>query len=185
MRCNGGKWKAGLRPAASRPAAGHRNIAGMTTKGVRMADGRAADGVADGQGGIPEGFLPRRAGGPFLDPIGPIYLRAGEGGSTFGIRLERRHCNNQSVAHGGMLATIADIVLGIGGTEQAGTPGHFITVSLVTDFLAPAPLGAWLECRPALLRRTARLMFVEGRFTADGTAVLRASGVFNLPRPKA
>ncbi|HWT11019.1 MAG TPA: PaaI family thioesterase [Roseomonas sp.] len=98
--------------------------------------------------------------------------------------MERRHCNNQSVAHGGMLATIADIVLGIGGTEQAGAPGHFITVSLVTDFLAPAPLGAWLECRPMLLRRTARLMFVEGRFMADGTAVLRASGVFNLPRPK-
>jgi acyl-coenzyme A thioesterase PaaI-like protein len=149
-----------------------------------MVDGRAADGVVEGVGGIPEGFLPRRAGGPFLEPIGPIYLCAGEGGSRFGIRLERRHCNNQSVAHGGMLATFADLVLGIGGTEQAGTPGHFITVSLVTDYLAPAPLGAWLECRPVLLRRTSRLMFVEGRFEADGVAVLRASGVFSLPRPR-
>lgn len=149
-----------------------------------MADGRAADGAAEDNGGIPEGFLPRRAGGPFLEPIGPIWLRAGEGGSSFGIRLERRHCNNQAVAHGGMLATFADLVLGIGGTEQAGAPGHFITVSLVTDYLAPAPLGAWLECRPALLRRTSRLMFVEGRFLADGVPVLRASGVFSLPRPK-
>ncbi len=149
-----------------------------------MVDGRAADGVVEGGGGIPEGFLPRRAGGPFLEPIGPIYLHPGEGGSRFGIRLERRHCNNQSVAHGGMLATFADLVLGIGGVEQAGTPGGFVTVSLVTDYLAGAPLGAWLECRPVLLRRTARLMFVEGRFEADGAAVLRASGVFSLPRPK-
>lgn len=152
-----------------------------------MVDGRAADGVVEEepQVGIPDGFLPRRAGGPFLEPIGPIYLRPGEGGSTFGIRLERRHCNNQSVAHGGMLATFADLVLGIGGTERASGSGHFVTVSLVTDYLAPAPLGGWLECRPVLLRRTARLMFVEGRFEAEGTPVLRASGVFSLPRPKA
>lgn len=148
-------------------------------------DGRMADGVVEGTPGIPEGFAPRRAGGPFLEPIGPIWLRPGEGGSTFGIRVERRHCNNGMVAHGGMLATFADLVLGIGGLEQAGAQGGFITVSLVSDYLAPAPLGAWLECRPTLLRRTARLMFVEGRFEADGAPVLRASGVFSLPRPKA
>lgn len=150
-----------------------------------MTDGRATDGAEETRGTIPEGFMPRRAGGPFLEPIGPIWRRPDEGGAVFGIRLERRHCNNQAVAHGGMLATFADLTLGIGGAEQAGTPGHFITVSLVTDYLAPAPLGAWLECRPALLRRTARLMFVEGRFLADDVPVLRASGVFSLPRPKA
>lgn len=148
-----------------------------------MADGRAADG-AEAPGAIPPGFAPRRAGGPFLEPIGPIFRRPDDGGATFGLRIERRHCNSQDVAHGGMLATFADLALGIGGAEQAGAPGHFITVSLVTDYLAPAPLGAWLECRPALLRRTARLMFVEGRFLADGVAVLRASGVFSLPRPR-
>ncbi len=117
--------------------------------------------------------MPRRAGGPFLEPIGPIFRRPEEGGARFGIRIEQRHCNNQAVAHGGMLATIADIVLGIGGAEQAGTPGHFVTISLVTDYLAPAPLGAWLECHPALLRRTSRMMFVEGRFLADGAGVAR------------
>ncbi len=119
-------------------------------------------GVAQGveAAGIPEGFVARHAGGPFLEPIGPIFRRPEEAGARFGIRIERRHCNNQAVAHGGMLATIADI------------------------YLAPAPLGAWLECHPALLRRTSRMMFVEGRFLADGVPVLRASGVFSLPRPK-
>lgn len=153
---------------------------------MRMTDGRAADGVAEDEAraGIPDGFLPRWAGGPFLEPIGPIYFRAAPGGPTFGIRLERRHGNNQAVAHGGMLATFADLVLGIGGLEQSGTPGGFVTISLVTDYLAPAPIGAWLECRPVLLRQTARLMFMEGRFEADGNAVLRASGVFSIPRPK-
>jgi len=149
-----------------------------------MADGRSADGVLDTPVGIPAGFAPRRAGGPFLEPIGPIWMRPGEGGSTFGIRLEHRHCNNSQVAHGGMLATFADLVLGIGGLEQAQVQGGFVTISLVSDYLAPAPIGTWLECRPILLRRTTRLMFVEGRFEADGTAVLRASGVFSVARPK-
>lgn len=134
--------------------------------------------------GIPEGFVARHAGGPFVAPFGPLFRRPEEGGARFGIRIEQRHCNNQQAAHGGMLATFADIALGIGGAEQAGTPGHFVTISLVTDFLAPVPLGAWLEVHPALLRRTSRMMFVEGRFTADGVTVLRASGVFALPRPK-
>jgi acyl-coenzyme A thioesterase PaaI-like protein len=134
---------------------------------------------------IPQGFVPRRAGGPFLEPIGPIFMRAAPGGATFGLRIGRRHCNSHAVAHGGLLATFADLVLGIGGLDQAGVGGPFVTVSLVTDYLAPAPVGAWLECRPALLRRTSRLMFMEGRFEADGVAVLRASGVFSVPRLKA
>jgi acyl-coenzyme A thioesterase PaaI-like protein len=152
-----------------------------------MADGTAAGMTADtiDRAGIPEGFMPRHAGGPFLVPIGPIWLRPDEGGSTFGIRLERRHCNNQAAAHGGMLATFADLVLGIGGLEQAAAAGGFATVSLVTDYLAPAPVGAWLECRPTLLRRTTRLMFMEGRFAADGVTVLRASGVFSVRKPAA
>lgn len=160
----------------------------MMDPGMAMADGRVADGAVEAAAaavGIPEGFMPRRAGGPFLEPIGPIYLRPAEGGPRFGIRLERRHCNNQAVAHGGMLATFADLALGIGGLELAGAPGGFVTISLVTDYLAPAPLGTWLECQPVLLRRTGRMMFMEGRFEADGAPVLRASGVFSLPRPKA
>ncbi|WP_135467033.1 PaaI family thioesterase [Crenalkalicoccus roseus] len=134
---------------------------------------------------IPAGFVPRPVGGGFLEPFGPLYIRRGEGPSVFGLRIERRHCNAKDMAHGGMLATLADIVLGIGGLEQAGVPGFFVTVSLQTDFLGPAPLGAWVECRPELLRRTRTLMFVQGTFAAEGRPVLRASGVFHLPKPAA
>jgi acyl-coenzyme A thioesterase PaaI-like protein len=133
----------------------------------------------------PPGFAPRRISGGFLQPFGPLYLRAGaEGASTFGLRILPQHCNAKDMAHGGMLATLADIVLGIGGLEQAEAPGFFVTVSLQTDFLGPAPLGAWVECRPELLRRTRTLMFVQGTFTADGRPALRASGVFQLPKPE-
>lgn len=131
---------------------------------------------------IPEGFEPRPAGLPFMEAVGPIYRRRGQGPLTFGIRVERRHCNSNMVAHGGMLASLADVVLGVGGLELAETPGFFITITLTTDFVGPAPLGAWVACEPELVRRTRTMMFVQGLFRADGKPALRASGVFGLPR---
>ena len=85
-----------------------------------------------------------------------------------------RHLVRRSIDH---------VVLGIGGLEQAGVTGFFITVSLTQDFLAPVPLGAWLEAEVKLLRRTRNTMFVQGVFRKGGEPALRASGVFRLPRP--
>ena len=131
---------------------------------------------------IPDGFEPRHAGLPFMEAVGPIYIRRGQGPLVFGIRIERRHCNSNMVAHGGMLASLADVVLGIGGLDLAAAPGFFITITLTTDFVGPAPLGAWVECEPELVRRTRTMMFVQGVFRADGKPALRANGVYSLPR---
>ena len=131
---------------------------------------------------IPEGFVPRPAGGPFLEPIGPIMIRRDHGPLAFGLRIETRHCNRKGMAHGGMLATFADLALGIGGFNLAGVTGFFTTISLNTDYLAPALLGTWLQCEPVLLRKTRTLIFSQGVFLADGRPVLRASGVFALPK---
>ena len=79
---------------------------------------------------------------------------------------------------------LTDVVLGIGGLEQAGVKGFFITMSLTQDFLAPVPLGSWLEAEVELLRRTRTTMFVQGVFKVRGEPVLRSSGVFRLPRPE-
>jgi acyl-coenzyme A thioesterase PaaI-like protein len=85
------------------------------------------------------------------------------------------------MGHGGMLSSFADIVLCLGGFEQAKVSGFFITISLTTDYLAPAPLGAWLQCRPELVRATRSMTFVQGVFTADGAPCLRANGIFRVP----
>lgn len=135
---------------------------------------------------VPEGFTPRAIGGGFMAPFGPLYLRRAPGRpTTFGLRIEDRHCNAMHMAHGGMLTTLADLVLGIGGTEAAGVDGFFITVSLQADYLAPVPRGAWIEAEAQLLRRTRTLLFVQSTFTVEARPVLRASGLFALPRPAA
>jgi acyl-coenzyme A thioesterase PaaI-like protein len=134
---------------------------------------------------IPSGFAPRPVGGGFMEAAGPIYVRRDAAGrGTFGLLIESRHCNAKDMCHGGMLAALTDVVLGIGGLEQAGVKGFFITVSLTQDFLAPVPLGSWLEAEVELLRRTSSTMFVQGVFRLRGKAALRASGVFRLPRPE-
>ena len=134
---------------------------------------------------IPHGFVPRPVGGGFMAAAGPIYVRRDASGrATFGLLVEPRHCNAKDMCHGGMLAALTDVVLGIGGLEQAGVRGFFITISLTQDFLAPVPLGSWLEAEVDLLRRTRTTMFVQGVFRVRGEAALRASGVFRLPRPE-
>ena len=132
---------------------------------------------------VPEGFVPRPLGGGFLQAVGPIYVKREAGRSIFGLLVEEVHCNAKDMCHGGMLASLADVVLGIGGLEQAAVSGFFVTVNLTQDFLAPVPLGAWLEARVELLKATRTMMFVQGVFTVEGEPVLRANGVFRMPRP--
>ncbi len=139
-----------------------------------------------GRDAVPPGFAPRPVGGGFMEFAGPLYVRrdAGGGRGTSGLLVERRHCNAKDLCHGGMLAALADVVLGIGGLEQAGVAGFFVTISLAQDFLAPVPLGSWIEAEVDLLRRTGTTMFVQGVFRVRGEPVLRSSGVFRLPRPE-
>ena len=134
---------------------------------------------------VPPCFAPRPVGGGFMEAAGPLYVRRDAGGrAVFGLLVEPRHCNAKDMCHGGMLAALTDVVLGIGGLEQAGVKGFFITISLTQDFLAPVPLGSWLEAEVELLRRTRTTMFVQGVIRVRGEAALRASGVFRLPRPE-
>lgn len=130
----------------------------------------------------PQGFIrfDDLAGNAFMQAIGPLYMRVDANrGPTFGFRVEDRHCNAIGICHGGMIATFADIYLP---TQLRFDPevddGYTPTISLTLDFLGMARVGTWVEGRGRLLRRTGRMIFVEGLVTADGEPVLRASGTF-------
>lgn len=99
-----------------------------------------------------------------------------------GMRIEQRHINPLGQLHGGMMATFCDMVLplGVHFIEQRLASHFLLTVSLQVDFLAPAPLGSWLEGSAELLRATGSLVFVRGLVTADGEPCARSSGVFKI-----
>ena len=131
---------------------------------------------------IPAGFskidLPTNA---FLNANGPVYVKTEGGNLVLGLYVEERHCSSIGLCHGGMIMTLADLILTIGVNVQAKLSRFLPTVSATCDFLGPAPKGAWLEARVSVLRTTRNLAFAQGLLTlADGAPVARISGILKI-----
>jgi uncharacterized protein (TIGR00369 family) len=133
---------------------------------------------------IPEGFRSFAFNFGFLGPNGPLYGKWDGKLMRLGFRVEERHCNPGMVAHGGMLATFADMQLPMAARFQSGKDMGFMpTISLTCDYLAPAKLGAWVEGWGEPVRITRNLVFAQGVATADGEPCLRYNGVFKVGAP--
>jgi uncharacterized protein (TIGR00369 family) len=138
---------------------------------------------------VPEGFVPATHGGPYARELGPFWSKVEEAQVVLGLRLRRRHCNSAGAAHGGFIATLADLGLIHAAAvmrERAGWPRHFLTtVTLNIDYAAPAREGCWLEMRAEVPRLGRTLCFTEGAILADGRRVARASAVMAVLGPRA
>ncbi|MDE2466783.1 MAG: PaaI family thioesterase [Alphaproteobacteria bacterium] len=130
---------------------------------------------------LPEGFAPLRLSMGFLEANGPLFGRWDGAQLHLGFRVEERHCNPGKVCHGGMLALFADMLLPIAARFQAKQDMGFLpTINLTCDYLAPAPLGAWVEGTAAPVRITKNLLFAQGLAMAGEVPVLRANGIFKI-----
>ena len=132
----------------------------------------------------PPGFVPLGLRMGFLESNGPLYLKWMEHRVILGFAVGQRHCNPGNVCHGGMLATFADMLLPIASRLQSKTEMGFLpTINLTCDFVAPAPLGSWVEGQAQAVTATRNLLFAQGLATADGLACLRANGIFKITNP--
>lgn len=139
------------------------------------------DGAADQP---PEGFAPLPIGGHFMAHNGPLYVRVADGRAQMGFRVQPRHTNPLNICHGGMLASFGDMLLPVCIHRQSQVGLRFLpTISLQIDYLAPAPLGAWVEGEADVLRVTRTMVFAQGVARIDGTPVLRVSGTFKIGQP--
>jgi uncharacterized protein (TIGR00369 family) len=130
---------------------------------------------------IPAGFTEIGPTNAFMRANGPFYIRMEGRQVVVGLEVEERHCSSIGQCHGGMLMTLADLVLVIGVNIQANLSRFLPTVSVTCDFLGPAPKGAWLESRVEVLRTTRNLAFAQGLLTlGDGTPVARISGILKI-----
>jgi uncharacterized protein (TIGR00369 family) len=127
---------------------------------------------------VPEGFrplnLPRN---PFIEANGPLYGRMDGEQLVMGFLCETKHCNPMMVCHGGMTATLADMLLLLGANVQAKLGQFLVTVSLDVDFIAPIMVGDWLEGRTEVLRAGKSIIFAQGRMTVRGQTVARVNAV--------
>lgn len=128
----------------------------------------------------PEGFNPTDHSSPYMDLIGHLYEK-GEGDDyRLGMRVEAHHTNRIGACHGAVLAALADVHL-LRLIALARKPRiTLVTVHLGLDYLAPAPLGAWIEGRGRVDRIGRTLCYSSGVITADGKPALRGSGVFHI-----
>ena len=131
---------------------------------------------------IPAGFVPLVMGGNYMRHNGPLYLFHQGDEVKVGFRVLERHINPMGSLHGGMMASFCDMLLPASVLRKSPEIGsRFLpTISLQIDYLAPAPLGCWVEGEAQVLRVTRSLVFAQGLVQADGMPCVRVSGVFKI-----
>ena len=127
-----------------------------------------------------DGWLPWPRTSPFGDVAGPLVHRRRDDGLEFGLRLEERHANARGHAHGGVIATLADLSPGYAAAFSTHPPTRLTTASLTVDYLAPAAVGELLTVRPTVSRLGRQLAFVVAEIHADGRLVANARSVLNV-----
>jgi uncharacterized protein (TIGR00369 family) len=129
----------------------------------------------------PAGFRPIPLDIGFIGAVGPLYINLDSPKLALGFRVEARHCNPMQICHGGMIATFIDMLMPFAAIQQGNLAGRFLpTVHLSQEFLAPAPLGSWVEGGGELLRATRSLLFATCHVTADGEPCASGSGIFKM-----
>ena len=127
---------------------------------------------------MPEGFGPYEGAGPFVDLIGPVHVKGEGEDRTFGLRIVEHHLNVGGVAHGGLLATLADFSLGRAIRAGRDDDQQSATVSLTTDYLGPAKEGDWVEAHTKVERVSGRLAFADCSLRVEAREIVRARAVF-------
>src|SRR5262245_64096334 len=89
----------------------------------------------------PPGFEPLFRTRPFLDHLGPFFMRKQQDGTfVVGLRVLAHHANGRGGAHGGLLMTLCDIALGYRATSSVH-PRPMLTTDRKSTRLNSSHLG--------------------------------------------
>jgi acyl-coenzyme A thioesterase 13 len=123
-------------------------------------------------------FAPFERTSAYLDLVGPLLSRRGEDGLELALRIDERYVNARGSAHGGVLATLADVALGYAASLERDPPAHLITASLTIDFVGAVSERELVVARVDVQRVGTRMAFANCYLACDGRRVARASAVF-------
>jgi uncharacterized protein (TIGR00369 family) len=91
----------------------------------------------------PEGFAVLDAPRGFVRRIGEFHVH--DERPVLALRITADHLNSIGIAHGGLLATLADSAFGVVLKRQLKLAASPPTVSLAVDYLGPVREGDWVE----------------------------------------
>ncbi|CAB3953188.1 hypothetical protein LMG6001_03213 [Achromobacter insolitus] len=126
---------------------------------------------------IPSGFAPWRPSSPFMEhlaELGALYKRDAD--CVLALRVAQAHTNMHAIAHGGLLATLADSALGHTIAEQA--QASVVTVQMSVEYLNPVKPGDWLEAHVRIDKQGRRLIYATCLLQVEGRVMLKANAVF-------
>lgn len=132
---------------------------------------------------IPEGFILLLRPSPFLQMLGPLYIKGEGATATIGLRIEEKHINAGSIAHGGVLASFADMALGYALVFSTNPPRRLVTMNLNVDYIGKAQVGDLLEARVEIHKKQGRTAFASAYLFIGETLITRASGIFLMGEP--
>jgi acyl-coenzyme A thioesterase 13 len=130
-----------------------------------------------------EGFTGLFRSSPFLDRTGPFYSKGKGQSLSIGLRVLDHHLNARSLAHGGVLLTMADVALGYAMATSEDPPISAVTSHLSADFAGSAKLGDWVESRADIQKIGRTLPFANVYLHVGDQRIVRASGVFAVTSP--
>lgn len=118
----------------------------------------------------------------FSELSGPFEFAQGANGGTYGrLTLQPHHLHAVGICHGGVLMTMADMVMGV--CCNAGFSGQAsVTIQLESQFVASATAGETLLGRAMATRRTKSLVFLKCALWTGEQHVYAGSGIWKIIR---
>ena len=150
-----------------------------------MGDLRSARALRmDDDHAIIEDLRRRIAASPFHAGFGISVEHAAAGDVRLGWEARPEHRNLQGLVHGGILATLVDIAMGLAIRTVVGPSRRHVTIDLGVHYLRPARPGR-LEAAGTVVRVGSQVGFAEGSVTdATGRLLVRASGTYSVTQER-
>lgn len=118
----------------------------------------------------------------FMHLIGADLTRIEAGRIEAELTLQQRHHQHTGFAHGGLVATMADLVAGFAAVTLVPEGTGVVTVELKTSYLHPG-VGQKLRAVGWVLKAGRRLHFCESEVWCDDLLIAKATATMAVVEP--
>ena len=114
---------------------------------------------------------------------GPVLRGRDADGQVYLFEVEEHHLNGGDRLHGGMMMTLASMVLGdVAGAAAArnGPDAEARVLSLNCDFVSAGAKGEQITGRAHVTRATRTVLFISGELRVGERILMSATGVYAI-----
>jgi len=118
----------------------------------------------------------------FMHHIGANLTRIEEGRVEAELMLQQQHQQHSGFAHGGLVASLADLAAGFAAVTLVPEGTGVVTVELKTSYLHPG-VGQRLRAVGWVLKAGRRLHFCEAEVWCDSLLIAKATATMAVVEP--